>query len=69
MSDLVSEEAKMKVEEIRPLLVADGNDYIFTGPIVDSEGNIAVEDGVTLTREEQYSMMWFVEGVVGEIPE
>lgn len=69
MSDLVSEDAKNKVNEIKPLLEEDGNAYIFTGPIVDNEGNVAVEDGKTLTREEQYSMTWFVEGVVGEIPE
>lgn len=69
MSDLVSEEAKEKVNEIRPLLVAGGNGYIFTGPIVDNKGNVVVADGVTLTREDQYSMMWFVEGVVGEIPD
>lgn len=68
MSDLVPAEAKTKVEEIKPLLAAQGNAYIFTGPIKDNKGAVVVADGVTLTREEQSAMYWLVEGVVGVLP-
>ncbi len=68
MTDLVSAEAKTKVNEIKPLLAAQGNAYIFTGPLKDNKGNVVVADGVTLTRDEQSSMYWLVEGVVGELP-
>ncbi|MHB8963683.1 MAG: BMP family ABC transporter substrate-binding protein, partial [Saccharofermentanales bacterium] len=68
MTDLVPAEAKTKVGEIKPLLAAQGNAYIFTGPIKDNKGAIVVADGVTLTRDEQSSMYWLVEGVVGVLP-
>lgn len=66
MSTNVSATAKTKVEEMKAKLLAEGNDFIFKGPIKDNKGAVAVADGKTLTREEQYSMMWLVEGVVGE---
>jgi basic membrane protein A and related proteins len=69
MSDKVSSEAKQKVTEIKALLMEQDNEYFFTGPLNDNKGNVAVETGTTLTREDQYSMNWFVEGVVGEIPD
>jgi basic membrane protein A len=42
---------------------------IFTGPILDQNGEERVADGVAMTDEELLSMNWFVEGVVGELPE
>lgn len=66
MTANVSATAKTKVEEMKTKLLAEGNNFIFKGPIKDNKGAIAVADGKTLTREEQYSMMWLVEGVVGE---
>lgn len=68
MTDNVPEEAKAKVAEIQALLEEQGNDYIFTGPLNDNQGQVAVEDGVTLTKEDQFAMDWLVEGVVGELP-
>lgn len=67
MTENVPEEAKAKVEEIKELLKEQNNDYIFTGPITDQDGNIVVEEGQTLTREEQYAMDFLVEGVIGDI--
>ena len=42
---------------------------IFTGPLLDQNGEERVADGVAMTDEELLSMDWFVEGVVGELPE
>lgn len=41
---------------------------IFTGPIKDNKGNIAVPEGKELSDEEILQMNFFVEGVIGEIP-
>jgi len=41
---------------------------IFTGPLLDNNGEEQVADGVAMTAEELLSMMWFVEGVEGSIP-
>jgi len=41
---------------------------IFTGPINDQSGAEKVPAGTAMTAEELLSMMWFVEGVDGEIP-
>jgi basic membrane protein A len=42
---------------------------IFTGPLNDQSGTERVADSVAMTDEELLSMDWFVEGVVGELPE
>lgn len=41
---------------------------IFTGPLLDNAGEERVADGVEMTADELLSMMWFVEGVEGSIP-
>ena len=68
LSDKVPQEAKTKIDEIRPLLEEQGNAYFFTGPLKDNKGNDVLADGVALTKEEQFAMDWLVEGVVGELP-
>jgi basic membrane protein A len=40
---------------------------IFEGPIYDQEGNLKVEEGQQMTDEEMLNMMWFVEGIEGNI--
>jgi basic membrane protein A len=42
---------------------------IFTGPLNDQTGTERVAEGVAMTDEELLGMNWFVEGVVGELPE
>ena len=42
---------------------------VFTGPIYDNNGNLVVESGEELEREQILSMDWLVEGIVGEIPD
>ena len=39
---------------------------IFTGPLVDNEGEERVADGAAMTDEELLGMDWFVEGVEGD---
>ncbi len=68
LSAKVPQEAKTKIDEIRPLLEDQGNAYFFTGPLKDNEGNEVVASGVALTKDEQFAMDWLVEGVVGTLP-
>ncbi len=67
LSDLVSEDVRKMVEARTEELKK--NDNIFVGPIKDQSGAVKVAEGVKLTDKELLSMMWFVEGVVGTIPE
>lgn len=60
--------AQAKIDAIKADITAQGNDYVFKGPLLDQSGATKLEAGKTLTRDEQMSMDWFVQGVVGEIP-
>ncbi len=40
----------------------------FTGPLYDQNGNLRVPEGVRLGHDDLWTMMWFVEWVVGTIP-
>ena len=46
----------------------DNGKHVFAGPLKDNEGNVKVQEGVTMTDEEMLSMDWFVEGVIGSVP-
>lgn len=67
-SPLVSEETKTLVEEARQRITGDEWD-VFCGPINDQDGNLRVAEGECLSDDEMLSLDWFVEGVVGTIPE
>jgi basic membrane protein A len=67
LSDLVPDDVRKIVEARAEEIKKDDN--IFVGPIKDQSGAVKVKDGVKLTDAELLSMMWFVEGVVGNIPE
>lgn len=64
--DCVSEETKAAVNEAREKIV-NGEFDVFTGEIKDQNGEVKVAEGQKLSDEELLSMMWFVEGVIGEI--
>lgn len=64
MTDLVSPEAKAKVEEVQAQIAA-GEHPIFVGPIKDNQGNVVVPEGETLDRAGIWSMNYLVEGVTG----
>ena len=44
--------------------ILDGSLVVFTGPIKDNEGKVAVAEGVKLDREGIDSMMWFVSNII-----
>jgi len=68
LSDLVPAEAKAAVEKVQDKVVDQGNAFVFAGPIKDQNGEVKVAEGQSLSYDDQMGMMWFVEGVVGEIP-
>jgi basic membrane protein A len=45
-----------------------GDDMVFTGPIKDQSGAVKIKEGEKMSDADVWSMDWFVEGVVGEIP-
>ncbi len=63
LTDLVSGEAKTKVEEVQAQIVA-GNYPIFVGPLKDNQGNEVVPDGEALTtHDEIWAMEYILEGI------
>jgi len=68
LSDLVPQAVKDRVaarsEEIKA-----GKYVVFTGPLKRQDGAEAVAAGKVPSDEELLSMKWFVEGVVGTIPQ
>lgn len=64
LSKNAPEGAKEKIDIIKEQIIS-GEFAPFTGPIKDQDGNIVVEDGKTLTREEIWQMDYLVEGVIG----
>lgn len=44
--------------------ILDGSLVVFTGPIKDNDGKVAVAEGVKLDREGIDSMMWFVSNII-----
>jgi basic membrane protein A len=61
-------------EDVRKLVEAEkariisGEQLVFTGPIKDQSGAVKIKEGETMSDADIWSMDWFVEGVLGEIP-
>jgi basic membrane protein A and related proteins len=49
--------------------MAQGQDMSFAGPIVDQAGVLRVKRGGKASDQELLSMLWFVQGVSGTLPE
>ncbi len=63
MTDLVSDEAKAKVEDVKAQIIA-GDYPIFVGPLKDNKGNEVVPAGKALTeRGDIWAMNWVLEGI------
>lgn len=60
----VPQEVQDKVNEVKDEIEA-GTIVVFTGPIVDQDGNVKIPEGDVLTADLMGSVDWFVEGVVG----
>jgi|AGTN01.2.fsa_nt_gi Uncharacterized ABC-type transport system, periplasmic component/surface lipoprotein len=65
LTDKAPAEAQAKINEAKEKIL--GGWCIFTGPITDNAGNVAVADGVAMTDEEMLSMMWFNENVIDNL--
>jgi len=61
-------ETRKLVEFIKSSIISQTY-KVFSGPIHDADGNLRVDSGDELMREQILSMDWLVEGVVGEIPD
>lgn len=68
LSSLVSDDAKAAVAKVQDQVTAEGNAFVFKGPIKDQSGAVKVAEGTSISYDDQMGMSWFVEGVIGEIP-
>ena len=64
----VSEETKAAVKAAQDKILA-GEFDVFEGEIKDQSGAVKVAAGEKLSDADMLSMMWFVEGVIGTIPQ
>ena len=60
----VPQEVQDQVLQVKDDIEAE-NIVVFTGPIVDQEGNVVVAEGEVLTADMMSSVDWFVQGVTG----
>jgi len=67
-SSLVPDDVREAVEA-KEQEILEGTWDVFCGPINDQDGNEAVAAGECMSDGDMLGMSWFVEGVVGEIPE
>jgi len=49
--------------------IKTGNFHVFEGPIYDQNGKLRIQSGKIMSDNELLSMQWFVNGVVGKIPQ
>jgi basic membrane protein A len=66
-SPKVPQDVRDLVESERQRILGDWD--VFCGPLNDQAGNEVVADGACLSDEEMLNMDYFVEGVVGALPE
>ncbi len=68
LADAVPDDTKALVERRRSELAA-GTHRVFAGPVKKQGGELAVAEGAHLDDAALLSMKWFVDGVVGTVPE
>ena len=64
MTALVPADVQTEVNGLVDTMKAKGNDFVFAGPIKDNTGTERVAAGASLPAADQFSMDWYVEGVV-----
>jgi basic membrane protein A len=68
LSPKVPEDVTQLVKNVEDSII-NGDWDVFCGPIAGQEGAIVVADGKCMNDGDMLSMDWFVEGVVGTMPE
>ncbi|QRN85275.1 BMP family ABC transporter substrate-binding protein [Clostridia bacterium] len=68
MNDVVDSEI-VSLVETRKSEIMDGTFDVFAGPIKNQDGEIVVPAGESIQDSDINSMLWFVEGIEGVIPE
>ncbi|MDI6861397.1 MAG: BMP family ABC transporter substrate-binding protein [Caldisericia bacterium] len=68
LGKMVPEDVKTLVEQKKKEII-EGKYDPFMGPIYDQQGNLRVKEGEELPDAEKKSIQWFVQGVVGTIPQ
>lgn len=63
----LSKDVRAKIEETLAD-IKSGKIKIFTGPIKDNTGEVAVPEGHSLSDEELTKINWYVQGITDEIP-
>lgn len=66
LTDLAPANAAAEVETAKKAIL-DGSLHVFAGPIKNQAGEVVVAEGETLSDGDMLGMMWFVEGVIGNI--
>ena len=66
--EMVPDEVQQMVNSKRGEMIS-GVFKVFTGPITAQDGTLAIEEGVVPEDGELLSMNYFVDGVIGTIPE
>jgi basic membrane protein A len=67
IGDMVPEEVKNLVEKEEQEIIV-GTQKIFVGPLKDQDGNVRCKEGEVMNDQQLLSFDFFVEGVVGKIP-
>jgi len=60
----VPQEVQDQVLQVKDDIEA-GTIVVFTGPVIDQEGNVVVAEGDVLTPDLMSAVDWFVQGVTG----
>jgi len=68
LSENCAEGTAKLVEEAKAKIIS-GELEPFAGPIKDQSGEVKVAEGSKMTDDEIWNMSWFVEGVIGTVPE
>ena len=68
LGKMVPDDVKTLVDQKKQEIIAGTYDP-FMGPIYDQQGNLKVKEGEELPDSEKLSIQWFVQGVVGTIPQ
>lgn len=68
LTDLCADGTAEKVDAAKAAIIS-GELEPFTGPIKNQNGEVVVAEGTKMTDDEIWNMSWFVEGVIGTIPQ